>query len=733
MTDRRTNYYNAVCLVAALALLAMFSFGQVSFNDFFWHLSLGKWMFATNSFLTHDIFSLAFSGKLWLNNTWVFDGLTYLIFSQWSYVGLGLFRFIIFLSSYWILLKVMLIKKEKSGFLFALSILLFTVPVIRNFLRPEITAPLFIALFLYALYSYKYRASKLVFLLPILEILWTNTHGSFQIGVALISIFFGAELIRSLVRYRSNVFSIFKHNPRILVLLCIGLAAAAATLMNPIGVEIHRFAVDMLADKETLANVQEWAPVPWQLFLTLPINDTLPFILIGWMSLLTLIYKARTLWKMTGTTLRFIENFFFEDVLLFLLLLVSAMQYVRGTHIFTIIAAVIFVKNVSYWPRMYRALSVSVLGSTIVFALCFGFTVYAQHSGLKLNTGPSQFQIAKESIDFVLDNKLSGNYLNEYADGSELIWLLYPHYKVFIDGRSANVYDGRFYWYYRNASNEKIFDILAKQYNLNFAIANNGWNIADTLIKKNWKLVFFDNRESIYVKSSDENKKIIEQHEYTLLSPRTHPDAYVQYCSDPEKKKVLTAEINRNLAELALPLHSMQIIAKLALECDGSREQLGLAERILTSATALQPGRSDFLYNLGVVQLKLDKNKEALTSFKKALARGRTKEVMTGYAIALHNLGDYRGAQKAFDDTLRLQGTFVNEYYQIYGRTLYQLDENARAIDMFRRYLDLAPPEKITAQDYLDLSNAFHDYGMLDQAEEFKHKAEEMDQKKNAS
>ena len=31
---------------------------------------------------------------------------------------------------------------------------------------------------------------------------------------------------------------------------------------------------------------------------------------------------------------------------------------------------------------------------------------------------------------------------------------------------------------------------------------------------------------------------------------------------DPEKKKVLTAEINRNLAELALPLHSMQIIAK---------------------------------------------------------------------------------------------------------------------------------------------------------------------------
>ena len=44
-----------------------------------------------------------------------------------------------------------------------------------------------------------------------------------------------------------------------------------------------------------------------------------------------------------------------------------------------------------------------------------------------------------------------------------------------------------------------------------------------------------------------------------------------------------------------------------------------------------------------------------------------------------------------------MPGTIINEYYQIYGRVNYQLDNNERAIELFDRYLSLIEEDEITA------------------------------------
>lgn len=721
----RKKSLSILSVVVFGVLLILFSFGGLSLNDFYWHLAIGKWMFATKSLLKHEIFAFAFQGKEWLNNTWLFDGVLYLIYDKSGFLGLNTLRFIVFAATYWFLFKAITVKR-KLPMLLILACFILTIGIIRNFYRPEIAGPMFIAYFLYMLYSYKYRQSKLLWTLPPVAALWTNVHGSFTLAIILVGIFFGSELIRAFLRNPRHIESVFQKNAYLKKYLVIFILTCGATLINPYGYRIYKFTSIMLRDVETLSNIQEWRPVPFTDFLSITFDNRVSYVVFVWIATILIAFSASSLLGSRLRSARRSISFLpLEDIALLAIALVSTMQYVRGAHTLGIIATVVMLRGLGGHAGIRRFLENKPIISLALFALVLSQHTY-NNDAPTLNIATNKAATdPHESIEYVLSNAIQGNYINEYADGGSLIWLLYPRYHVFMDGRSANVYDARYYWYYRNLPNEKIFDLVVKRNNITFAIVRNGWDITGMLEKKDWKLVFFDNTHAIYLAPVAANEEL-RKNAYTFLKPTIGEETIKEICKNPEQREKLTAEIARNINEVHHPLRTYSIASQLATSCNGSQEELMRAEAYMRAAITKEPENGLHYYNLGTIELKLGKDGEALKSFNHSVRTGKNKQNLTGLGIALHNLGRYTEAEKIFRSANRAAGNFPPEYYQIYARVSYQIDKNEQAVDFFHRYIDLTGEENATAQDYTDLSNAYHDAGDAQHYEEYRLKADQV-------
>jgi len=318
------------------------------------------------------------------------------------------------------------------------------------------------------------------------------------------------------------------------------------------------------------------------------------------------------------------------------------------------------------------------------------------------------------------------------GNGGYFIWNLYPQYQVFIDGRTPNVYDHDYYWYYQRLGNEQIRAQLTAQYGFNivfFPIANS--LTADLSVSDDWSLIFFDNISAVFVdNNSEDNEDIIEQYAYSVLNPTSSIDSYLEKCDDTEYMAQLKDEIKRNTQELKLPIYTSQILAQLAIKCNSSTtSDLQEAEKLLQSMVATRPPSASPYHSLASIELELEKETSAIAHYKKALEISPSTISRAGLGIAYHNAGDYKRAKKIFSKiAISSLRSIPPEYYQIYGRVSYQLDDNERAVELFHRYLSLIEPEKITAQDYLDLSLAYKDAVQTELAAEYLAKSQAFEQ-----
>jgi len=147
----------------------------------------------------------------------------------------------------------------------------------------------------------------------------------------------------------------------------------------------------------------------------------------------------------------------------------------------------------------------------------------------------------------------------------------------------------------------------------------------------------------------------------------------------------------------------------------------------MSKAIKLQPDNSVYLYKLGLVRIALDDNEGALDPLKKSVKDLKNKQNSTALAIAYHNLELYDKAEAMFRKIPDFAGNTPDEYYQVYGRTSYQLDNNEKSIELLLRYINLIDEDKVTARDYLDLSLAYKDADLPDSSAEFLKIAREID------
>lgn len=467
-----------------LLLFFVFSFlfrTDLSFDqDLGRHIKLGQIILEQKYVPKINLFSYTNPDFPFINTHWLFGVIAFL-FNQT--IGLQFFlvlKILIFLVSVWLIMKI--IPKENQVLLLPVGFIFLHVLRERLELRPEIFSFLFTALTYYILEKNLKAPTKLIFFLPVIQLLWINTHIYFFVGLILQAIFLRLHL-RGV-------------NAGISVIIFI--TSILVSLINPNGLNDFLYPLNVaknygytIAENQTMF-LLESIGFRNPNFLWVKISGGLIVLSI----ILSLIKK----------------RFNLKNSLIASLGLVLALLNVRSFPylVFLSLPAVLIsfgnIKKNAFTFFLLLVACALLLSESYLYLNGDYYRYRDQNYKIKLEFGES----VKGAMDYVLANNLEGPIYNNFDIGSYIIYKGYPKYQVFVDGR-PEAYPKKFFSeeYIPSQSDFAKFKKLEEKFGFKTIIFSHTdqtpWakSFLQNIIKdEDWKLVFFDDFMFILVKNT---------------------------------------------------------------------------------------------------------------------------------------------------------------------------------------------------------------------------------------
>ena len=246
-----------------VVVAATFALRRLDNTDTWWHLSGGRWIAQHGRIPSLDPLSYTVADHPWINVQWLYDVLLYglhvlggpsllVVASMLAYTGA-------------VALMVHTMRQRASPLV---TTLLGSWAVLasqdRFAIRPEMASFLLLQVVLWIYVTGREPASRRLWALVPVMILWANTHALFIVGVVVIACQMGAALLGRLDRAVTRR------------VLASGAAAIAATVVGPFGVHGALFPLRLLArvrkDDPVFATIGEFQPPFGSYFVTFSIS-----------------------------------------------------------------------------------------------------------------------------------------------------------------------------------------------------------------------------------------------------------------------------------------------------------------------------------------------------------------------------------------------------------------------------------------------------------------------------
>jgi hypothetical protein len=227
-------------------------------GDTGWHIRTGDWILAHGMVPTKDLFSYTKPGQPWFAWEWLWDVLFSSIHSVFGLAGVG-FATVLLLGVIAVLLYKLVLRACGNDVLsFVLAAVALCGSSIHWLARPHLFSWLFLLAYLHLLPELQ-SGSKVAFAaLPVLMVLWVNIHGAFLIGIFILLVASGGEVLEALLLRGESFAMVYQRSRRLLACtaLCI-----AATFVNPYTWRLHRHVFEFLTDKKLIDQIQEYQSI----------------------------------------------------------------------------------------------------------------------------------------------------------------------------------------------------------------------------------------------------------------------------------------------------------------------------------------------------------------------------------------------------------------------------------------------------------------------------------------
>ena len=491
-------------LVAWITFLAVFAMAaRVSVDtDTWWHLRTGQWIIENGTVPRSDPFSYTRLGQPWQPPGWLVQVPMFWIYRLAGPGGLNIWTALMVTLSFYFVWRVL----RGGMFLRALIIVLAAATSgVYWAARPYLVTFLLAAVYLSLLEDYRWkgggpdetgrRAGRRLWWLPVLMVVWVNSHGGFAVGFLLLAVYLGALVVQLCVSWAQ---------PRI------G-NTGDGDLPTPPGFLLRQIARLGLVGAAMLlaACINPYGPAQLAYpFMTVSIGALQDYIL-EWQSpdfhnpqALPFIWLALAVFAAVGASRRRLA---LSDFFLFGGFLTLGLMAWRNVALFALAAAPVLARHADDalaplaerlgWrglPDRPRSPAQGRLNRLLlaVLLLAVGLKAWVDFSAQANRTVFKQ-TLPVGAVDYLQREAPPGRLFNSYNWGAYLLWEL-PEYPVFIDGRTDLYNDDVIGEWLAIMRAEPGWEAGLERWGVNAVLVEPGAPLAAALEQAGWEKAYLD-------------------------------------------------------------------------------------------------------------------------------------------------------------------------------------------------------------------------------------------------
>jgi hypothetical protein len=560
MPITNTNYVGSTIFAYlagffTIAAYTISNLGPIESNDLWWHMALGRHYIETMA-MTIDHSTLSWTpAQDDIYNHWLGAISLYLLYEAggtYALTGLrfAVFGLVIFLT--WRFAKRHSLPNHPLIWLVILTSLSIAKPAML--VKPSLMSVGFMTLCVWLYYHVRQKGDDgryLVYLFPLIIIVWQNTHG----GFFLVSLFFLSTIVGEILNYHYSPGNAMPDSLRRNYLAALTLCIPAL-LVNPYGTDlpIHIITTVTSGWREDFSFVAEYRE-------TSSLNGP-PFYLLNYMLLgmaMFLVVHIPAILKRKAD---------WVAILSFIVYCALFVKMIRTTPYFSPILAFAIVSALpkDSWGSI-KTNWITATAATLLTAIIFlKLTPSLKYCGSYFATGlvpPHAFTIGQKPVDaanYIEENIQATRIGNIYNDGGYLLYRFWPEKTVMIDSRSFPYLSWINQYFTTTGDNIKNF---LESYKPDFWVLPYYETILiKSLIEsKNWKPVFYGTTSMILVPTKWQLTTTISPE----FSSTRHPAPYTNAMQVLLRSSELDfAEKLINIAEKSLDLECD--VAKIAIQ-----------------------------------------------------------------------------------------------------------------------------------------------------------------------
>jgi hypothetical protein len=489
-------------------------------SDTWWHLRAGQWIMENRAVPQVDPFSYTRLGQPWQYPGWLVEVPMTWIYNALGPGGLNLW------TAFMVTLTFVFVWKTLRGGVFLRAFVLVlaaATSAVYWAARPYLVTFLFAAIYFWILEGYRWRervsqpgyparlAARLVWL-PVLMVLWANSHGGFVVGFILWGIYWFDAILRRVlaVFYRpatdarsqtkgdrvehSWLAAVYRLPPAVYLTL-IGALMLVAVCINPSGPAMLVYPFKTVSIGALQEYILEWQSPNFHL------PAAQPFI---WLLLLTFGAVGVSRRRLALTDFLVVAGFTYlsllawRNVALFAVLAPAALARHAAPLLDALGRRAGFYGASVARPRGARAVLNWVLLTGLILA-----ALAKASADFPAATNEAEFRktMPVDAVAYLQEHPLPGRLFNSYNWGGYVLWHL-PQYAVFIDGRTDLYNDEVISQWLQAMRGEPGWQDTLDRWGVRLVLIEPSTPLAGQLAAAGWEQMYADDLAVIYARKT---------------------------------------------------------------------------------------------------------------------------------------------------------------------------------------------------------------------------------------